>query len=75
MIEEHVVETTIDPAIYERLDTIVSQNEVIVSEIKLDKKVFEDCRTLNYYQLFTGILIVAVLGILAGQGFVKIFKR
>lgn len=75
MIEEYVEETTIDPAIYERLDTIVSQNEVIVSEINLDNEIIDDCRSLNYYQLFTGILIVAVLGILAGQGFVKIFKR
>lgn len=76
MIDDTFVTTIIvDPELSESLETVVSQNEVIVSQLQQLEEISEDCRQLDYYQLFTGVLIVAVLGILVGQGFVKIFKR
>lgn len=62
-----VTEVTTDTGQVE-LQTIVSQNERLI-------ELAEHEDTINYYQLVALLLVVAVLGILVGQGFVKIFKR
>lgn len=62
-----LIEVTTDTGQAE-FQTIVSQNERLI-------ELAEHEDTINYYQLAALLLVVAVLGILVGQGFVKIFKR
>lgn len=50
------------------LQTIISQNERLI-------EIAEEQYTVNSYSLVSLLLVVAVLGIVVGQFFVRIFKR
>lgn len=52
----------------EELQTIVSQNDVIITQN-------EQQIDLSLHTIVVLFLIIAVLGILVAQGFVKLFKR
>lgn len=50
------------------LQTIISQNERLI-------EIAEEQYTINSHSLVALLLVVAVLGIIVGQFFVRIFKR